>query len=202
LRIYLGHPPPSRATLARWRERPRTDEPRAGLRHDHYQRAVELAADDDPDAAFERAREALLRYRIFRLSVLHPLVDTPDGLTREGTTVAFTASPPFLPLSIEAAVRVVRTWDATIDGAREAGLEIATLAGHPERGWEQFSVRLDPPRRTLTFRIDAWSRPGSFLVRLGGPIGRWIQRRASNAALQEFTERAATGRRDRAEDAR
>ncbi len=195
MRILVGHPSPSAATLERWRDRPRTDEPRAAFRHDHYQREVGLAGDDAGNA-FQMARERLLRYRIFPASILRPVIDTPDGLVRDGATVAFVASLPMLPLSIEAAVRVVGTWDRNTDGVTETGIEIATLAGHPERGWERFTIGFDETRRTLTLTIDAWSRPGSLIVQLGGPLGRWIQRRASNAALRAFAEGAPTRPRD------
>jgi uncharacterized protein (UPF0548 family) len=157
---------------------------------------------DEQEAVFRSARERLFRYRIFPRAILRPLVDASDGVVRDGATVVFIASLPGLPLSIEAAVCVVRTWDTATDTRLEAGLEIATLAGHPERGWERFSIELDQAGGTLALTIESWSAPGSLLVRLGGPFGRWLQRRASEAAVREFVEQAATRPRDRAADAR
>ncbi|HEY7735188.1 MAG TPA: DUF1990 family protein [Candidatus Limnocylindrales bacterium] len=191
VRLALGLRAPDPDAVARWRNRPRTDEPRDGLRHDRHEVTVRVA-DDEADAAFEAARARLRDYRIFPPSVLRPTVDTPDGVVRDGALVVFRASLPPGVLSVEGAVRVLRTWDDESAGARETGFEIATLAGHPERGAEMFVVRLDRQARRLTLRIEAWSRPASALVRLGGPIGRRIQLRATRAAVAEFGSRAGT----------
>ncbi|HEY7524835.1 MAG TPA: DUF1990 family protein [Candidatus Limnocylindrales bacterium] len=190
IRFALGFRAPGADSIARWQQRPRTDEPRDGLRHDRHDATVR-AADGDADAAFEAARERLVRYRIFPASVLRPTVDTPDGVVRDGALVVFRAALPFRLVSLEGAVRVLRTWDEEIASGRETGFEIATLAGHPERGAERFVVRLERATGRLSLTIEAWSSPGSVLVRLAGPIGRWIQLRATRAALAAFLRELA-----------
>jgi uncharacterized protein (UPF0548 family) len=188
VRLVLGHGPPTTDALARWAPLPRTDAPRSGLRHDRHRIDVAIAEGVGADSAFEAARDRLLEYRIFPEAILRPLVGTPDGRVRDDTVVVFRASLPRSPVSIEGGIRVIATWDRSDGDGRRAGFEIATLAGHPERGHERFEVRLARQARRLSFTIEAWSRPASFVVRLAGPIGRWIQVRASRAALRLFVD--------------
>lgn len=193
VRLALGFRAPDAVAVARWRNRPRTDEPRDGLRHDRHEVTVAVVA-EGADAAFDATRDRLLRYRVFPPSVLRPVVDTPDGVIRDGAVVVFLASLPMRLVSVEGAVRVLRIWDDSTPDARATGFEIATLAGHPERGAETFVVRLDRVTGRLSLTIEAWSRPASLLVRLSGPVGRWLQLRATRAALVEFGSRAGEGR--------
>jgi uncharacterized protein (UPF0548 family) len=160
------------------------------MRHDRHEVTAGFADPAHAESAFSDARERLLRYRIFPESILRPLVDSPDGLVREGSTVAFHASVPLIRASIEAAVRVLSVWEAAGPETAETGLEIATLAGHPERGHERFTLVHERADRRVRFTIEAWSRPGSIFVRLAGPLGRMIQARAARAALNEFADQA------------
>jgi uncharacterized protein (UPF0548 family) len=195
IRLVVGRGGPTATTLARWQARRRTDEPRAGLRHDRHETAVAIPPGTDAEAAFADAVRRLSEYRIFPGAILQALVGTPDGRVREGATVVFHAHLPLVPLAVEGGVRVVGTWDRELAEGRDAGFEIATLAGHPERGSERFTVHLDRAGQRLTFVIEAWSRPASTLVRLAGPLGRAIQVRAKRAATREFARALATGMR-------
>jgi uncharacterized protein (UPF0548 family) len=189
--IVLGRQAPNAASLVHWRTRPRTDHDGGGLQHDRYRVAVTVDEGADLEKAFATARDRLLRYRIFPDTVLRPFVDSADGLVARDVVVVFRARLPLLPVAIEAAVRVVETWDLDgPSGERRSGLEVATLAGHPERGHERFEIELEPGTRRLGFTIEAWSRPGSWLVRLGGPVTRWVQVRAARAALGQFASLA------------
>ncbi|MFE1663286.1 DUF1990 family protein [Microbacterium sp. P02] len=54
------------------------------------------------------------------------------------------------------------------------GFAYGTLPGHPERGEERFELRLRPSGEVV-FRITAFSAPGRWFTRLGGPVARLVQ---------------------------
>jgi uncharacterized protein (UPF0548 family) len=69
-----------------------------------------------------------------------------------------------------------------VDEPTGFGFVYATLPDHPEQGYESFVVgEVDGE---VVFEIDAVSRPGIPLVRLGAPVTRVLQRRASAAYLE------------------
>lgn len=75
-----------------------------------------------------------------------------------------------------------------VDEASTFGFTYATLPDHPECGYESFVVRLD--RDDVRFDIQAISRPGVPLVRVGAPVTRQLQKRATNGylrALEQWT---------------
>lgn len=82
------------------------------------------------------------------------------------------------PLGLNAPVRVVYV----IEEANRQGFAYGTLPGHPESGEEAFVVE----RRgdgTVTFTVTAFSRPATWLARLGGPLTRAVQSHATNRYL-------------------
>lgn len=82
-----------------------------------------------------------------------------------------------LGLWVLAACRI----ETVIDESTRFGFVYATLPGHPEQGYESFIVcNVDGK---IIFQIDAVSRPGIPIIRLGAPVTRLLQRRASNAYL-------------------
>lgn len=82
------------------------------------------------------------------------------------------------PLAITARCRVVEV----IDAPRERGFAYGTLPGHPEIGEERFWVEwLDDD--TVVGHVVAFSRPGRWFTRLGGPIGRVVQSRFAERYL-------------------
>jgi uncharacterized protein (UPF0548 family) len=194
VRLVLGRGAPSAIDAVRWRDRRRTDEPATGMRQARYRTEVRFDDGEAAASAFEAARRRLLRYRIFPPAILRAYVDTPHGVVQEDGVVVFRAPLPVLPVAVEGAVRVVAVGDRSEGPAAETSVEIATVDGHPERGHERFVVALDRPEARLSFTIEASSRPGSILVRVAGPIGRWIQRRAAHAALREFASSASGDR--------
>ncbi|MFG6443927.1 DUF1990 family protein [Microbacterium sp. P07] len=62
------------------------------------------------------------------------------------------------------------------------GFAYGTLPGHPERGEERFSLRLMPSGEVI-FSIVAFSQPGRWFTRLGGPIARVVQARMTRRYL-------------------
>ncbi|PTR27639.1 uncharacterized protein DUF1990 [Rhodococcus sp. OK519] len=62
-----------------------------------------------------------------------------------------------------------------IDEPDRRGFAYGTLTGHPETGEELFCVsRL--PDGPVVATVTAFSRPGRWFTRVGGPIGRSVQR--------------------------
>ena len=74
------------------------------------------------------------------------------------------------PLEIAAPVRVVYL----VDEPRERGFAYGTLDSHPEIGEERFTVRIDGDD-VVWAEIRAFSRPGRWFTRLGGPLARRVQ---------------------------
>jgi uncharacterized protein (UPF0548 family) len=76
------------------------------------------------------------------------------------------------PLAITAPCRVVYV----LGEANRRGFAYGTLPGHPEIGEELFAVEYDPADNSVHGVVAAFSRPGAWYVRLGGPVVRLIQR--------------------------
>ena len=95
-------------------------------------------------------------------------VRASDVPLREGTVVVLGLG--FGRVRLPIPCRVTRV----IDEPHRRGFVYATLPGHPECGVERFLVE----RRgdDVWVRIDALSRPGWFLTRIGAPVMRWAQR--------------------------
>ena len=178
-------PQPFAPDCDRWRTTSTTDSLDAtGGVVDRYARDIEVPEDRDVEAVFRLLEERLLSYRIFPERLVRPEICSEDGRLHEGTTIVQHVA--IGPLRLEAAVRVVRLWRDESDDGVESGFTYATLEGHPERGISTFRIRRRSGERTITFLIDARSRPGSLLTRLGGPFARRFQRHATEAALARF----------------
>ena len=151
---------------------------------DRYERYVPPAAGISAELMFARLVERLMHYEIFPKSIMQSVVCSDDGLVHEGTTIVQRVT--IGRLRIESAVRVLRVWRTDDIGTEEAGFTYATLPGHPERGISSFCVTRAKDTGRIAFVIEARSRPGSVLYRLGRPLARRFQRRATLAALDEF----------------
>ncbi|MDJ0391900.1 DUF1990 domain-containing protein [Rhodococcus sp. G-MC3] len=115
-------------------------------------------------AAFEAAVTALLGWEMHRRSGLGVKADTATAAT--GSTVVLTLGPVRIPC------RVVYVVD---EGSR-AGFAYGTLDGHPEQGEERFVIEYDESDATVFAHITAFSRPGRWFTKLGGPAGRVVQK--------------------------
>lgn len=119
-------------------------------------------------AVFEAARAALKEWKMF-----------PSGWTR--------VEPPGAPVRVGGVVavlfKVFGLWWLNVsrivyilDEERRFGFAYGTLPAHIESGEELFRVewRADD---TVWYDIRGFSRPRFWMVRLGYPIARWLQRR-------------------------
>lgn len=75
------------------------------------------------------------------------------------------------PVALRIPCRVLEV----IDDPQRRGFVYGTLPGHPESGEESFVLeRL--PEGTVTFTVEAFSRPATLLARAGGPFSSGMQR--------------------------
>ncbi|HLM18736.1 MAG TPA: DUF1990 domain-containing protein [Acidimicrobiia bacterium] len=101
-----------------------------------------------------------------------------DADIAEGTTVAVITS--LGPLHVLAACRIVRV----VDEPDRYGFAYGTLPPHPEEGEERFVVTRNDVDGMVDFEVAAFSRPHDLLTKLGGPVPRAIQTRATARYLQ------------------
>jgi uncharacterized protein (UPF0548 family) len=159
-------------------------EPPAGYDWDHRRLALGKGS-----AVFESACSALRRWAMFPRpwTEIHP--ESPP--IQQGATVALL----FRVLGLWGlnACRIVYLLDDK-EPIRRLGFAYGTLPDHVERGEERFSIEWDADD-TVWYDLRAFSRPHSWLVRLGYPIARRLQRRFaldSQAAMQKAVAGLAT----------
>lgn len=130
--------------------------------------------------SYTSASEAVLRYEIFPPTVLSHQINTDDGRVCKGAIITQWFHLPLIKL--KAYVRVI---DVRND-EEVTSMTYVTTTGHPECGVAHFEVRQTPDG--VVFTIETWSKPGSLLTRMGRPIVRWIQKRATHQALERFRQ--------------
>lgn len=123
-------------------------------------------------ATFDAAAEVILTWGLHRGAGLAVCAATPRAEAGADVVVAITAGGL---LDILAPCRV----DQLIDEPGRRGFSYLTLPGHPECGRETFTAERDD-QGAVWVSIAAVSRPGSILTALAGPIGRLVQRRATD----------------------
>nr|WP_240188440.1 DUF1990 domain-containing protein [Nakamurella flavida] len=122
------------------------------------------------DAAFALAAERVMSWQVQRRTGLR--IEATAATAHEGDDVLLGLGVG--PLTRWLPCRVVYT----VEEPRRAGWAYGTLPGHPEAGEERFLV-VHEPDDTVTFTVEAFSRPAWWPVRLAGPIGRAVQRLVS-----------------------
>jgi len=131
--------------------------------YDHVERTHRVGSGR---ADFDRAAAAVFRWTAQRGAGLRIQADGPASTP--GTVVLMTAGLRRLGLDIPC--RVV--W--VVDGTDRRGFAYGTLPGHPESGEESFVVSLRPGGE-VCYELRAFSRPGTRLSRLGGPVSGRLQ---------------------------
>src|SRR5277367_1273094 len=143
-------------------------------------------------AAFERAKNAIKRWKMFDIAWLE--LYWPSTPIEEGATVAIAVSHiGFWSLN---AARIVYTVDE--QGALERyGFAYGTLPDHAEMGEERFTVEFHPDDESVWFHLYAFSRP-HLLARMAFPYTRALQKKFasdSKDAMQKAV-RDASGAKD------
>ncbi|WP_306318692.1 MULTISPECIES: DUF1990 family protein [unclassified Streptomyces] len=138
----------------------------------HMDRRVRLGSGQE---CFERAGAAVLAWGAQRGVGMRV---TPGDDVREGADAVLWLLFLRIPCRV---VRVVR--DET-----RIGFAYGTLPGHPECGEEAFVVEREPDG-SVWFRVRAFSRPGNWYARLGGPVTRGVQRWMTGRYLRAIAAR-------------
>ncbi|WP_280830295.1 DUF1990 domain-containing protein [Mycolicibacterium frederiksbergense] len=120
---------------------------------------------------FERAGESVLRWGMQRGAGLRVQATTEAAAV--GTELLVRIGP------IQAPCRVVYV----LDEPDRRGFAYGTLTGHPESGEELFAVRYDPATEAVYAEVSAFSRPGTWWSRLGGPVARPVQKMVTRRYL-------------------
>lgn len=156
--------------------------------------AREGAGPPEPGGAFERAREAVIRYEFSDPRIVTGHFDPHAPL--EGRRMLLELKP--LVLRFLAGVVVAAVREESSDVETLFGFRYDTLRGHVECGWEWFVVTKSHATGDVRFRITADWRPGDFPnwwsrvgFRLMGPYyqRRWLRR--AHARMRHLIE---TGR--------
>lgn len=182
MQLLLPHMQPD---LERWRRR--SIHPLAPKElvpahfHDLMELTLAVEAEGPPvkDGPFQQVAESILRYDVFGPRIGESFTDRE--VLEAGATVGLKYRfAPFLSMFF--ASRVVQVFDQeeTEQGWR-SGFVYQTLMGHPELGEEIFEVtklRSGP----VLYRMEAWSRPNLWFVKIFTPWARWIQKRAARCA--------------------
>ena len=121
---------------------------------------------------FQRAREAVRRWEMFRLSWVQ--LCWPDTPIRVGAVVAVLGRACGL-WSLNAC-RIVYLIEQ-VGSLEKFGFAYGTLPDHMERGEERFSVEWHHADDSVWYDILAFSRPNKLVARMGYPIVRSLQKR-------------------------
>ncbi len=138
----------------------------------HVRAGTDLGVGDD---VWQRACTGIRAWAAHRGAGM--TVVPADAPIVEGTTVAVLTS--IGPLHVLSACRIVRV----VDEPDRYGFAYGTLPPHPEEGEEHFLVTRGSDAR-VRFDVVAFSRAHDLLTKLGGPIPRRIQARATARYLE------------------
>ena len=134
---------------------------------------------------FDRAKDSLRLWQTHRHVGATLTPNNPPLVTGTVVVVIF----HFVPVHVEAPCRIVYVTDE----ANRFGFAYGSLPGHPERGEEAFHVRREADG-AVTFDIVVFSRPGDWLVRIGSPVARAVQRRVTKGYLEGVRQYVVGGR--------
>ena len=143
------------------------------------------------EVVFEAACAALKRWEMFPSPLTR--IEPAGAPIQEGTVVAMLAHA--LGLWWLNACRIVYVLHES-EPVRRFGFAYGTLPGHVECGEERFSIEWHADDTTW-YDIRAFSRPRFWMVRLGYPIARRLQRRFvldSQASMRSAVSGAITER--------
>lgn len=143
-----------------------------GYTVDHHRKQL-----GEGDALFDSACRALRRWEMFQISWV--TLCWPDAPIEPGREVAVLIYSYGLFLLNACRIIYVINESAPI---RRFGFAYGTLPDHGESGEERFTVELHPDG-SVWYDVFAFSRPANWLVRLGSPIARRLQRQFARGSL-------------------
>jgi uncharacterized protein (UPF0548 family) len=131
----------------------------------------------------DRAGDVVLAFGMQRGAGVR--VSSSEPLARAGLDVHLEVA--LGPLRLQAPTRVVYV----VSEPDRRGFAYGTLEGHPERGEELFLV--ERVGGATFAEVRAFSRPGRWFTRLGGPVGRVLQRRFARRYLDALERELTAG---------
>lgn len=162
--------------------------------HDQLEVTLGMEPPGEPsaDGPFARLEQSVLAYRVFGPDIGEPVTErTP---VQVGDTVGLTYRVFGGIVRVFFASRVVDVFHREpVDGGWRSGFVYRTLEGHPELGEEVFEVRKDA-NGAVSFRLEAWSRPNLWYVKLFTLWVRSVQKAAGRSAAANLAQVAAFGR--------
>ncbi len=139
----------------------------SGYITDHHRVRLGEGAD-----VFHQSVKALNHWQHFNLGWLN--VSSSKTPIEPGSTIGLICTVSFVWLLF--ACRIVYIFNET-DSVQKYGFAYGTLPGHPECGEERFTIEWRHADNSVWYDLLAFSRPGSFLVALGFPLTRMVQKR-------------------------
>ena len=146
-----------------------------GYHHIRESRVLGRGAD-----RFERAADRLMSWDLHRRSGLSVEPEFPTVTLNTWVKVRIGVGP----FGVTAPCRVVYV----IDEPRRRGFGYGTLAGHPERGEEAFSVEWRDDD-VVEVHVVAFSRPATWWAKAGAPAARLMQRLVTRRYLRALEDR-------------
>jgi uncharacterized protein (UPF0548 family) len=134
----------------------------------------------------DRAGDVVLAFGMQRGAGVR--VTSREPLARTGLDVHLEIS--LGPLRVHAPTQVVYV----VSEPDRRGFAYGTLAGHPESGEELFLV--ERVGGATFAEVRAFSRPGRWFTRLGGPVVRVVQRRFARRYLDALERALTEGERE------
>lgn len=125
-------------------------------------------------AAFESASVALMSWQMHERAGVRKVAGPVTAM--EGRDVAFR----WIVMRFEC-----RVISVTHEENRR-GFSYGTLARHPECGEERFIVEFDTASESVTATITAFSKPSNALIRVAGPLPRFVQGRMTQRYLKSL----------------
>jgi uncharacterized protein (UPF0548 family) len=148
--------------------------PPRGYTVDHHRVRLGAGAAD-----FERGRQAVREWRLFRLGWLEPC--WPDAPVQQGALVGTLAW--LNGLWTVNVCRIVYVIEETGPVSR-FGFAYGTLPGHVERGEERFTVEWHAHDDSVWYDVLAFSTPGRLVTWLGYPLARRLQKRCARDSMR------------------
>lgn len=155
--------------------------------HDHLEvtLAMESPGEPEADGPFSRLEQSVFAYRVFGHDIGDPVLGSTP--IKSGDTIGLSYRfLPFLRLFFASRVAEVFLRQA-VEGGWRSGFSYQTLEGHPEMGEEVFEIKKDA-NGAVSFRIEAWSRPNLWYVKLLTPWARSMQKAAAQSAAAHLAQ--------------
>jgi hypothetical protein len=161
--------------------------PRPSDKHDRHAAEVGVEPPGEPlaEGPFRRVATAISEYRIFPPRLAERVLRRTPVQVGDTLGLRFRLLPG---VGLFIASRVVDVFDGRIDGVWRSGFTYRTLEGHVMIGEETFAVEKDLATGKVTVSLEAWSRPGHWLTRLGYWYARWCQLHAGKSAVGHLQE--------------